>query len=158
VCFEHRCKEAGGVRMIQEAVMWRRGVSWQRDDRGRRRAAVFDSGVLPAAPVKGESVLLVAAQAQGRSTGTDIARGKGIDRGAANFALVSDEPGATDAASSSCWGTDVRLRIRKGVDEETLRAVLAAVEPVEMLSFRRPAKCICARYRADMRRSFDGCP
>jgi len=56
-------------------------------------------------------------------------RRQGIDRGAANFALVSDEPGATDAGLELVLGDGRRLRIRKGVDEETLRAVLAAVEP-----------------------------
>ena len=56
-------------------------------------------------------------------------RGQGIDRGAASFALVSDEPGATDAGIEFVLGDGRRLRISKGVDEETLRAVLAAVEP-----------------------------
>jgi len=56
-------------------------------------------------------------------------RRQGIDRGAANFALVSDEPGETDAGLELVLGDGRRLRIRKGVDEETLRAVLAAVEP-----------------------------
>jgi transposase-like protein len=56
-------------------------------------------------------------------------RRQAIDRGAASFALVSDETGATDAGIELVLGDGRRLRIRKGVDEETLRAVLAAVEP-----------------------------
>jgi len=47
----------------------------------------------------------------------------------ASFALVSDGPGAMDAGLELVLGDGRRLRIRKGVDEETLRAVLAAVEP-----------------------------
>jgi hypothetical protein len=49
--------------------------------------------------------------------------------GAASFALVSEEVGATDAGIELVLGGGRRLRIRKGVDEETLRAVLAALEP-----------------------------
>jgi hypothetical protein len=48
----------------------------------------------------------------------------------ASFALVSDEPGATDVGIELVLGDGRRLRIRQGVDEETLRAVLAALEPV----------------------------
>ena len=47
----------------------------------------------------------------------------------ASFALVSDEPGATDVGIELVLGDGRRLRIRQGVDEETLRAVLAALEP-----------------------------
>jgi transposase-like protein len=56
--------------------------------------------------------------------------GQGVTRGAASFALVSDEPEATDAGIELVLGDGRRLRIRKGVDEETLRAVLAAVGPL----------------------------
>ena len=56
-------------------------------------------------------------------------RGRGVNREPARFALVSDEPEATDAGIELVLGGGRRLRIRKGVDEETLRAVLAAVEP-----------------------------
>ena len=56
-------------------------------------------------------------------------REEGVNREAASFALVSDEPQATDAGIELVLGGGRRLRIRKGVDEETLRAVLAAVEP-----------------------------
>jgi hypothetical protein len=48
--------------------------------------------------------------------------------GKTSFALVSDEPGAIDAGIELVLNDGRRLRIRKGVDEETLRAVLAAVE------------------------------
>ena len=48
--------------------------------------------------------------------------------GAASFALVSDEAGATDAGIELVLGDGRRLRIRRGVDEATLRAVLAALE------------------------------
>jgi hypothetical protein len=47
----------------------------------------------------------------------------------ASFALVSDEAGATDAGIALVLGDGRRLRIRRGVDEETLRSVLAALEP-----------------------------
>ncbi len=49
--------------------------------------------------------------------------------GPASFALVSDEPGATDAGIELVLTDGRRLRIARGVDEATLRAVLAAVEP-----------------------------
>jgi hypothetical protein len=47
----------------------------------------------------------------------------------ASFALVSDEAGATDAGIELVLGDGRKLRIRLGVHEETLRAVLAALEP-----------------------------
>ena len=47
--------------------------------------------------------------------------------GAASFALVSDEPAMSDAGIELVLGEGRRLRIRKGVDEETLRAVLAVM-------------------------------
>jgi hypothetical protein len=46
----------------------------------------------------------------------------------ASFALVSEEAGARDAGIELVLGDGHRLRIRQGVDEETLRAVLAALE------------------------------
>jgi hypothetical protein len=55
------------------------------------------------------------------------ARGKGP--GPASFALVSEEAGALDAGIELVLGDGRRVRIRKGVDEATLRAVLAAMEP-----------------------------
>ena len=56
-------------------------------------------------------------------------RGQGVNRRPPSFALVSDEPEATDAGIELVLSGGRRLRIRKGVDEETLRAVLAAMEP-----------------------------
>ncbi len=47
----------------------------------------------------------------------------------ASFALVSDEPGASDVGVELVLGDGRRLRIRQGVEEETLRLVLAALEP-----------------------------
>jgi hypothetical protein len=47
----------------------------------------------------------------------------------ASFALVSDEPGTNDAGIELVLAGGRRLRIAKRVDETTLRAVLAAVEP-----------------------------
>ena len=46
----------------------------------------------------------------------------------ASFALVSDEAGALEAGLELVLGDGRRLRIARGVDEATLRAVLAAVE------------------------------
>ena len=46
----------------------------------------------------------------------------------ASFALVSDELGATDVGIELVLGDGRKLRIRRGVDEETLRAVLATLE------------------------------
>ena len=47
----------------------------------------------------------------------------------ASFALVSDEAGAMDAGDELVLNGGQRLRITKGVDEATLRTVLAALEP-----------------------------
>jgi len=48
--------------------------------------------------------------------------------GPASFALVSQEPGTLDAGIELVLGDGRRLRIARGVDETTLRAVLAALE------------------------------
>ncbi len=48
--------------------------------------------------------------------------------GPASFALVSEEPSANDAGIELVLAGGRRLRIARGVDEATLRAVLAAVE------------------------------
>ncbi|MGA7339861.1 MAG: hypothetical protein WBX18_04640, partial [Terracidiphilus sp.] len=45
-----------------------------------------------------------------------------------SFALVSEDSGATDAGIELVLSGGRRLRITKGVDEETLRTVLAALE------------------------------
>ncbi len=49
----------------------------------------------------------------------------------ASFALVRDEAGGTDAGIELVLSDGRRLRIHKGVDEQTLRAVLAVVERPE---------------------------
>jgi hypothetical protein len=55
---------------------------------------------------------------------------RGLDGKPASFALVSEEePGATDVGIELVLGGGRRLRIRQGVDEATLRSVLAALEP-----------------------------
>jgi transposase-like protein len=47
----------------------------------------------------------------------------------ASFALVSDDQRIADAGIELVLGDGRRLRISKGVDEATLRAVLAAMGP-----------------------------
>ena len=51
--------------------------------------------------------------------------------GPASFALVSDEVGSNDAGIELVLAGGRRLRIAKGVDEPTLRSVLAALERPE---------------------------
>ena len=53
----------------------------------------------------------------------------GDHRRPASFALVRDQAGETDAGIELVLGDGRRLRIRQGVDEATLRSVLAALEP-----------------------------
>jgi transposase len=48
--------------------------------------------------------------------------------GAASFALVGGEAGAAEAGIELVLGGGRRLRIAKGVDEATLRSVLAALD------------------------------
>jgi hypothetical protein len=55
-------------------------------------------------------------------------KGEGTFDSEATFALVSDESGFIDAGIELVLGNGCRLRIGKGVDEATLRTVLAAVE------------------------------
>ena len=47
----------------------------------------------------------------------------------ASFALVSEESGATEVGIELVLADGRKLRIRRGADEETLRAVLATLEP-----------------------------
>lgn len=54
-------------------------------------------------------------------------RGQSHNGRAASFALVSNDPGAADAGIELILQDGRRLRISRGVDEQTLRAVLAAV-------------------------------
>ena len=53
---------------------------------------------------------------------------RGTANGPASFALVSGEPGTVDAGIELVLGDGRRLRIAKGVDEPTLRSVLAALD------------------------------
>jgi hypothetical protein len=55
-------------------------------------------------------------------------RDKDTSEAQATFALISDESGSVDAGIELVLGNGCRLRIGKGVDEATLRTVLAAVE------------------------------
>ena len=57
-----------------------------------------------------------------------VPRSRKQTRATASFALVSEEPGATDAGIELVLGDGRRLRIAKGVDEATLRSVLAVVQ------------------------------
>ena len=63
---------------------------------------------------------------------------------------------ARDAGIELVLNGGRRLRIAKGVDEETLRTVLAALEPARMLSFPAAIKVYLCTVPCDMRRSFDG--
>jgi len=54
-------------------------------------------------------------------------RPKAVGSGPATFALVSDEPSAADAGIELVLADGRRVRISRGVDEQTLRTVLAAV-------------------------------
>jgi hypothetical protein len=53
---------------------------------------------------------------------------RGREDGPANFALVSGDAGTSDAGIELVLAGGRRLRIAKGVDEPTLRSVLAALE------------------------------
>ena len=66
-----------------------------------------------------------------RRLGMDIRKGlprKTNGQGPVSFALVSDDPAASDAGIELVLAGGRRLRIHKGVDGETLREVLAAME------------------------------
>jgi hypothetical protein len=47
----------------------------------------------------------------------------------ANFSGIRNDPNAADAGIELVLGDGRRLRISRGVDEQTLRAVLAAMGP-----------------------------
>ena len=55
--------------------------------------------------------------------------GRKAESQAGTFALVSDEPGQLDAGIELVLADGRRVRISRGVDEETLRTVLSAVGP-----------------------------
>jgi hypothetical protein len=84
-------------------------------------------------------------------------RRQGVGGKQASFALVSEEAGATDAGIELVLGDGRRLRIRQGVDEETLRSVLAALERARCGAFRRRSRCTCARCRATCAVPSTGC-
>jgi hypothetical protein len=84
-----------------------------------------DSGVLPRASAEGESVLLVAAQTERGWGERKVASGVGRR---ASFALVSDGAGVMSTGLELVLRDGRRLRISQGVEEESLRAVLAALE------------------------------
>jgi hypothetical protein len=64
----------------------------------------------------------------GMDTRKGLSRKSADGQTAASFALVSDDQTGTDAGIELMLGDGRRLRIHKGVDAETLRAVLAAME------------------------------
>jgi transposase-like protein len=66
------------------------------------------------------------ARLNGKVHGTARRRALATAKGA-TFALVSDAPEALDAGLELVLADGRRLRMRRGVDEQTLRTVLAAV-------------------------------
>ena len=56
-------------------------------------------------------------------------RGGKAGGGQATFALVSEDPGAMDSGIELVLADGRRVRIGRGVDEETLRTVLATLGP-----------------------------
>jgi transposase-like protein len=58
-----------------------------------------------------------------------LRRQRGSGGSEASFALVSEGAEDLDAGLELVLGNGCRLRIRKGVDEQTLRTVLAAMGP-----------------------------
>lgn len=68
--------------------------------------------------------------------------------GRMSFVLVSQESGTMEAGIELVLGDGRRLRISRGVDEATLRAVLAAVDSQGCGAFRRRSRSISARWRA----------
>jgi transposase-like protein len=68
------------------------------------------------------------ARLNGKTHGAARRRALRAER-AATFALVSEAPGELDAGIELVLSDGRRLRIRRGVDEATLRTVLSAVGP-----------------------------
>ena len=66
------------------------------------------------------------ARLNGKTQGAARRRALAVGK-AATFALVSEAPGALDAGIELVLGDGRRVRISRGVDEATLRTVLAAV-------------------------------
>jgi hypothetical protein len=96
-----------------------------KDDWGCGPQRDVDSRVLPAAPPEGKPVLLVATQTEGRRQERNKPTSSG---GTASFALVSEDAASMPAGLELVLRDGRRLRISQGVQEETLRAVLAAME------------------------------
>ena len=65
---------------------------------------------------------------QRRLAARPVPQGRKQTGAAASFALVSEESGTADAGIELVLAGGRRLRIAKGVDEATLRSVLAALE------------------------------
>jgi transposase-like protein len=78
--------------------------------------------------------------------------------GPAGFALVSQESGTLEAGPELVLGDGRRLRIARGIDEATLRAVLAAMESQGCRTFRRPLRSISARWPATCAAASKVCP
>lgn len=66
---------------------------------------------------------------KGRREEGRLGRQGGREKSEASFALVSGRAEDLDAGLELVLGNGRRLRIRKGVDEQTLRTVLAAMGP-----------------------------
>jgi transposase len=77
-------------------------------------------------------------------------------RDQARFVLVSENGDSAAAVIELVLGDGRRLRISRGVDEETLRTVLAVLEQTGVLSFPAAVKVYLCTVACDMRRSFDG--
>jgi hypothetical protein len=96
-----------------------------KDDCGSGPQRDVDSGVLPAAPPEGKQFYWwqrkLKAHRQERNKPTSSG-------GAASFALVSEDGASMPAGLELVLRDGRRLRISQGVQEETLRAVLAAME------------------------------
>jgi hypothetical protein len=103
-----------GETAVLAADYWGCGPEWD-----------VDSGVLPAASPAGKPVLMVATQAE--SAPEERSKPAVQDR-AASFALVSEDGMDMPAGLELVLRDGRRLRISQGVQEETLRAVLAAME------------------------------
>ncbi len=126
MCFEHMCKEAGCQMVKKQEVVKRR--FWQSSIGEAARSGMSIREFCQQRRLK-ESQFYGWQRKLKAGRQERTLRRQGIGRKATSFALVSDEPGATDAGIELVLGDGRRLRISKGVDEETLRAVWAAVEP-----------------------------
>jgi len=144
-----------GCRMIKKQDVEKRRF-WQRMI-GRRRAAVFRFGSFAGGTVKGESVYCGSASS-GRSTGTDIAQARNRP-GSGELCAGQRRTGSNGRpASSSCWGTDVGCASARAWMRRPCERYWQPSSHRDAEFFRRPAKCICARYRATCAARSMGCP